>query len=42
VLVRIPIYQSMATDDKVYMYWGAAGDAGYYEDAACHETTSRR
>ncbi|APD13482.1 RCC1 domain-containing protein [Pandoraea pulmonicola] len=32
VLVRIPIYKGMAAGDKVYMYWGAAGEAGYYED----------
>ncbi|APD13562.1 hypothetical protein RO07_24730 [Pandoraea pulmonicola] len=32
VFVRIPIYKDMAAGDRVYMYWGVVGEAGYYED----------
>ncbi|VVE36531.1 hypothetical protein PHO31112_03912 [Pandoraea horticolens] len=32
VHVRIPVYDGMAAKDQIYMYWGNAGDPGYYDD----------
>jgi alpha-tubulin suppressor-like RCC1 family protein len=32
VHVRIPVYDGMAAKDQIYMYWGTAGDPGYYDD----------
>ncbi|VVE24598.1 hypothetical protein PHO31112_03306 [Pandoraea horticolens] len=32
VRVVIPIYDGMAVKDTVYLYWGAEGEPGYYDD----------
>lgn len=32
VHVRIPVYDGMAPGDMIYMYWGNAAEAGFYDD----------
>ncbi|WP_157661516.1 RCC1 domain-containing protein [Burkholderia ubonensis] len=32
VRVRIPVYDGMAIGDEIHLFWGGAGDPGYYTD----------